>query len=114
MRVEIGVRVQSSDGKDLGAIRNLIVDVESREVRSVVVEKGFLFKEDREVPLGQLTERSNGFIRLNMTSEEADNLPVYDESRYMEVPVDLATTLGYPPGGTIWAAPMPTSGGFGA
>jgi len=112
MRAEIGLKVESSDGKDLGSIRNLIVDTDIKEVRSVVVEKGFLFKEDHEVPLDRLAERQNGRIRLNMTASEAEQLPLFDESRYVEAPSDVAAMFGHPAGGLMWAAPLPASGAF--
>ena len=42
MRVELGARVRTTDGKDVGAIDRLIVDPGNNEIKTAVIHKGMI------------------------------------------------------------------------
>jgi uncharacterized protein YrrD len=101
MRAEIGIRVLSADGIDVGVIHSLIVDSNSAHVRSVVVEKGHLLTHDVELPLESLQLDPANHIRLSLTAEDVGALPEFDPARY-QTPADaLLAPLANPPAGAV-------------
>lgn len=111
MRVEIGTHVVTSDGEDMGTIRYLILDSASHQIHSVVAERGLLLKRDVEIDLGRLGEYTLEGVRLNMTAEEAEQLPPFIATRYEHPPDHVADGHDYPAAGLLWPAPIP-GGGF--
>lgn len=103
MRVELGAKVQTSDGKDVGAVDQLIVDPGSKEVKSVVVRKGVLLPRDVEIPLDVLESADGRDVRLSYTSAQVDRLPEFHESSYtVTPPVGFMPPAGYPVTGMLW------------
>ena len=49
MNVDLGAKVVTQDGKDLGTIKRLVLDPSGSEVKSVVVEHGLLLKDSFEM-----------------------------------------------------------------
>ncbi len=79
MPVELGARVFSSDGQDVGRVDKLIVDAGRNEVTDVVIRKGFLLHRDVQVPLGVVQVGPAGELRLTYTAERLNELPAYVE-----------------------------------
>src|SRR5688572_1583995 len=99
MNVDLGAKVVTQDGKDLGTIKRLVLDPSGSEVKSVVVEHGLLLKDSFEIPVSAFAESENGTARIALTDEQAESLPRFDESRYTEVPDSVAGPFGFPTGG---------------
>ena len=64
MRVEVGARVRTTDGQDVGTIDRLIVDPGNNEIKAAVIHKGLILPRDVEVPLSALELGPDGSIRL--------------------------------------------------
>jgi len=103
MRVELGARVRTSDGKDVGTIDRLIVDPGNSEIKAAVIRKGFLLPRDVEVPLSALEQATDGSIQLTYTAEQVDKLPEFFASNYTATPpAGYVPPAYYPTGGIYW------------
>jgi sporulation protein YlmC with PRC-barrel domain len=107
MRVDLGAEVRTTDGQVVGKIKHLIMNPETTNVRSVVIEKGFLLTDDVEVPLDRLHYGVDNRIELECTKEEYDHLPRFDRSRYTDRPPANVVLAGFPPVGVLWNSPVP-------
>lgn len=114
MRVELGNKVVSSDGQDLGAIGYLIMDPDTHLVKRFVVEKGFLLKQDTEAPLESVMEVQGNGVRLDLRADQVGALPAFDETRYRAADPGALALLGYPPGAVYWSGGMPAPGNAAA
>ncbi len=110
MRVELGEMVRTVDGKDVGAIKYLIVDPMSRHVQSVVIEQGMLFKDDHEVPLEAIQEAPEGGLMLTYTADNLHELPHFDMSRYTEPDNAVLAEYNLPGAGVLWPNTTPFPG----
>jgi len=102
MKIDMGARVRSRDGENLGTIRHLIVDPETHDVRAVVIEKGFLLTEDIEAPPDRIRMEAPGRAVLDMTGLEARALPRFQPSAYQTPTDELAARLGHPAATLLW------------
>lgn len=116
MRVELGERVRSSDGVDLGYVRNLVVDPNGGGVCAVVLEKGVFFPHDIEVPIQDLVAGTNNDTRVKYKADDMTNVRPFEKDRYEELAPPFAIRAGYPNGGLLWPVGVPypsASTGFG-
>ena len=51
MQFKRGANVYTADGDRVGDVERVVLDPRSKEVTHIVVDKGFLFDDDRVVPL---------------------------------------------------------------
>jgi sporulation protein YlmC with PRC-barrel domain len=86
MRVELGARVRTTDGKDVGTIDRLIVDPGNNEIKAAIIRKGMILPRDVEVLLSALEVGPDGSIRLTYTADQVDQLPEFFESKYTATP----------------------------
>src|SRR5919205_4225233 len=82
MRVELGAKVRTADGKDVGTIDRLIVDPSNNEIKAAVIHKGMILPRDVEVPLSAIERGSDGSVQLTYTADQVDHLPEFFESNY--------------------------------
>jgi sporulation protein YlmC with PRC-barrel domain len=106
MKVELGAKVATADGKEIGTIEKLILDPESGDVHSVVVRKGRLFSRDIEVPIDDIVGRQGGAARLRYAERELDALRTFHEGSYTTPPpersTEYASGYGYPTASLLW------------
>jgi uncharacterized protein YrrD len=117
MQLKLGDPVYSCDGQNLGKIRFLILAPSSAEIKTLVVEKGWLLPEDIELPLDAIQETGEKGVRVGYTAEQAKSLPHFEESRYIPAsPEHTRAFQGYPFGGLLWpngyGVPMFTPAGY--
>src|SRR6185312_6797914 len=102
MQVELGARVHSQDGQDIGHIKHLILDPINGYVRSIVVERGLLLKEDTEIPLDAVQAVESNEVHVAYTAAQIKDLPHFDASRYTEAPPEgLARLFPFPSNGLL-------------
>jgi len=106
MNVDIGVRVRSSDGQDIGVVDRLIMDPAKNEVTSVVLRKGAWLPRDVEAPIGDLRPGQNSEYAITLTAQEIQNLPEFHDANYVTPPSDFALAPGFTPGSIYWPAGM--------
>ena len=104
-----GVDVFSSDEEKVGTLDRVVMDPKTKEVTHIIVREGFLFAEDKVVPMDLIGSVTDERITLQGSKEHLDELPDYEETHY--VPSDAAVdddmdTL-------YWNPPMDEWGGYG-
>jgi len=120
MQVELGAKVSTTDGKEIGTIDKLILEPESGEVKAILVRKGLFFTHDIEVPIGDIVGQEGGTVRIERTSRQVDDLPRFLEGSYTTPPpgrvAEYEAAYGYPSATFLWpargaAAPAPSAYG---
>ena len=117
MRINLGTKVVTSDGKDVGKIDRLVVDPRSDRMQEFVVRKGFFVEHDVIIPIGEVEDHvgnDDEAIHLRMTADQVKQLPEFVESSYMAAPDGMYPGLfgdsvgmaGATGGGLLWPAPI--------
>ena len=85
MELKGGTRVFTNDGKDVGCLRQVVVDPENNEVTHIVIAKGFLLPDNKVVPIEDVVSATDGRIDLDCSSQVVDEMSPLDiESNYPE------------------------------
>lgn len=118
MRINLGTKVMTADGTDVGKIDRLVVDPRSDRMQEFVVRKGFFVEHDVIIPIGEVEDRvgnnDDDTIHLRMTAEQVKKLPEFVETSYMAAPDGMYPGLfgdsvgmaGMGGGGFLWPAPI--------
>jgi sporulation protein YlmC with PRC-barrel domain len=106
MKIELGAKVTTADGKEIGTIEKLILDPESGDVHAVVVRTGLLFGKDVEVPVDAIVGQQDGAAQIEYTKDQIDALPSFHEGSYTTPPpersAEYASGYGYPTASLLW------------
>lgn len=113
MQLVEGAKVVTADGEKVGTIDRVVLAPDTREVTHLVVRKGFLFTEDKVVPMSLVGAATEDQVTLREDAGDLEKLPDFQESHYVSVgPAPLRPGLGdahwaspvvwYPPMGTWW------------
>ena len=76
--LNIGADVYCNDGR-CGKLSRVVIDPRSERVTDLVVEKGFLQKEDRVIPVSAIDTATGSEIRLDIDAETYEKFAQYDE-----------------------------------
>ena len=114
MQFKNGANVYTANGDHVGSIDRVVIDPRTKEVSYVVVRKGFLFTEDKLVPMRLIASANEDRVTLRMDTGKLDELPQYEEAEYVpleagEYPEQYGGAVGtalplywYPPYGAGW------------
>ncbi len=114
MRFKQGTHVYTSDQQDVGTVDRVVLDPATDEVTGLVVRKGWLFTEDKVVPVGMVETATEERVTLRRTEASLDKLPEFEETYYVpaeeyDYAADVtpaapyaAPLYTYPPAGTAW------------
>ena len=81
--LHVGSAVYSREGEKVGRLRFMMVDPGSESVSHLVLEKGMLLHADVLASVMSVDKILYRGIFLNISSEEALNLPEFQEGRYL-------------------------------
>lgn len=81
-----GTSVFTFGGEEVGKINRIILDPATNEVTHIVVQKGWLFAEDKVVPFEMVSTATEDKVVLNEDIENFDELPPFEESHYIRTP----------------------------
>jgi uncharacterized protein YrrD len=100
MEFKQGAEVLSSDGQTVGTLKRVVLDPKTKKVAYLVVEKGFLFTEDKVIPIDFIKKVTEKSIELKADKSKLDKLNKFEETHY--VPIDRDTDepeafFWYPP-----------------
>jgi uncharacterized protein YrrD len=103
MRFLKGAEVFTAAGEKIGTISRIVIDVKTKDVTDLVVEKGALFKDEKVIPVGLVDLEDEDRIVLRETNQGVDDFLDYETTHY--VPIDQAgsqyenieTAYWYPP-----------------
>lgn len=82
--------VYTADGKQVGVIDRVVIDPGSQEVSHVIVRRGWLFTEDKVVPMTWVAEATADEVRLRNDITDLDALPRFEETHYATYDADEA------------------------
>ena len=85
MELKEGTDVFTPSGEQVGKINRFVLDPTTNEVTHIVVQKGWLFPEDRVVPIAMISSATEDRIVLNKEIAEYDGLPPFEETHFVEV-----------------------------
>lgn len=90
--------VYTADGQQVGVIDRVVIDPGTQEVSHVIVRRGWLFTEDKVVPMAWVDEATADQVRLRPDITNLDALPQFAETHYVAYNVDEEqATLGSTP-----------------
>jgi maltose alpha-D-glucosyltransferase/alpha-amylase len=100
MEFKRDTEVLTADGEKVGVIDRFVIDPRTKEVTHLVVKKGFLFPEDKVVPVDLIAFATEDQVKLKAVEGELE-LPVFEETYYTRV--GAADRLyHYAPVGVAW------------
>ena len=106
MKIELGAKVATMDGDEIGTIDKLILDPDGGDIHAIVVHKGLLFGRDVEIPIDEIVGLRGGVARIRYTRADLDSLPTFHEGSYTTPPPErsseFASGYGYPAGSLLW------------
>jgi uncharacterized protein YrrD len=106
MKIELGAKVLTAEGDEIGTIDKLILDPDAGDLHAIVVRKGLLFGRDIEIPIDAIMERERGTTRIRYTRSQLDELETFFEDSYTTPPpersAEYLSGYGYPAGGLLW------------
>src|SRR3546814_566633 len=79
MDIRLGMHVQSSDGRLLGNVDRIILEPDSHEVFGIIAHKGHFFTTDRIIEVGFIDSAADDTVRLRISQDKADDLPLFTE-----------------------------------
>lgn len=119
MQFKEETKVFTEDGREVGNIDQIVMDPKTKEVTHVVVRKGFLFTEDKLVPIDLIDIATEDHVMLRDDAPDPDDLPRFEETHFVplseeeeartDYPAGYARPVyWYPPvGAATWGAPYP-------
>lgn len=105
MQFRKGVEVFASDDKKLGTLLGVVMDPKTTEASHLVVQAGFLFTEDKVVPMELVGSVGQERITLKEVKQNLDDLPRYEETHYIpieEAGDEAGLLYWYPPIESYW------------
>ena len=75
MNIEIGAPVRTRDGKRVGEVHRVLIDLDDNSVTGIVVLKGRLLSRDILVPLDFIDRVEDHDVVLTLDENELDQLP---------------------------------------
>ncbi|MBA3871683.1 MAG: DUF2171 domain-containing protein [Anaerolineae bacterium] len=103
MQFKQGANVSTYDGKSVGSMDRVVLNPKTKEVTHIVVRKGFLFSEDKIIPLDLVASATEDKVTLRQDATDLDKLSPFEEVHYVPLDETEARAAEYPAG---WAMPF--------
>lgn len=116
MEFKEGVTIYTADGHTAGMVERFVIDPQTRTVSGLVARQGFLFTEDKVIPVEAVATADAERVVLRVDAGNPDDLPRFEETYYVtpdekELSADYTAPLYYyPPVGMAPLAPLPLPG----
>lgn len=96
MRIRLGTRVRTKDGRDAGEVKRVVWDPASNEVRSVVVSTGGLLGHDVLISPDVVDRATDDdHLAIDLTKDELGALDRYEEKGYAPPPIGWTAPAMY-------------------
>lgn len=114
MLIKNGAQVFTANSDVVGRIDRVVIDPRTDEITHLVVRQGFLFTEDKVLPMNMVASADESVVMLKPNIENLDGLPPFEETKYIprheaDDPNDVPPIYGYAPYG---AGAMPAYTGW--
>ena len=96
MEFKEGVGVYTVDDKQVGKINRFIIDPTTKEITHVVVQKGWLFPDDKVVPFQWISFATDEKVILTENVADFKNLPDFDEENFVRLTDEELDQLEHP------------------
>jgi sporulation protein YlmC with PRC-barrel domain len=83
MQLNQGASVFLARGKQVGHIDRVVIDPKTNEISHIIIRQGFLFTQDKVMPVGYIATSEGGRITLNVSDTELADLPDFEEKHYV-------------------------------
>lgn len=84
MKFKYGTDVFNAEEEKIGEVENVVIDPREEEVSHLVVSKGFLFTEDKLVPLSLIAHATEEAVTLHPYDADFEDLKDYQEEYYVK------------------------------
>jgi uncharacterized protein YrrD len=88
----------------VGRLDRVVMQPQSRSVTHIVVRQGFLFTEDKLIPVGQIASAHDERVTLKATADQLGDLALFEETHYAPLTDEERALAGYQ--GVGYAAPL--------
>src|SRR5574341_210794 len=107
MELKEGTSVYTRDGQEVGQISRFVIDPANNQVTHVVVQKGWLLREDKVVPIQMIDTANEERVELSEKVQDYEELPPFEETHYVNAPEkeDYGQNATHVPA-TYWYPPM--------
>jgi uncharacterized protein YrrD len=113
MHLKKGAMVFSSDNEEIGSIDRVVLNPVTREVTHIIISKGFLFTQDKVVPVKCIESTTDERVVLKeKASTITEEMPQFEETHYVPIHSDKyyiekrgkwpKMFYYYPPVGITW------------
>lgn len=83
MEFKEGTTVYTNDGETVGKVERFVLDPGSRKIIGLVLRKGFLFTEDKVIPISSIATATEDRVNLKPTEGGWDDFPLFEETHYL-------------------------------
>ncbi|MFZ6028647.1 MAG: PRC-barrel domain-containing protein [Chloroflexota bacterium] len=114
MEFKEGADIYTMDGDKVGEVSRVVIEPDTKEITHVIVQKGFLFTEDKVVPIDAIQRASEDRVVLRQDVEDLDQFQDFEETYYMYADAErepfpamrrpVPALYWYPPVG-VWGMP---------
>ena len=109
MEFKQDAKVFALDGREVGHVDRVVLDPTTKAVTHIVVRKGFLFTEDRVVPLDLIVAATAEHVTLREDAGDLHALPKFEEPHYV-IPEDERIAASDNPASPVYPYPPLASG----
>ena len=102
MRIDIGMKVWTVEGEEVGKVERVILHPETRVVDAVVVHRGLVLTRDVVVPFSLIQDAGKDGVRLRIGKVQLAELPDFVERHYVAPSEEAAITSAYAPGSILY------------
>ncbi|MBZ0284127.1 MAG: PRC-barrel domain-containing protein [Anaerolineae bacterium] len=83
MQFKQDTSVFTADGRDVGRVDRVVLNPQTKQATHIVVRKGFLFTEDKIVPVSLISAATKDRVTLRPDAGDLDTLPPFEETHYI-------------------------------
>lgn len=87
MEFQNGVNVFTAEGDKVGSIERVVVDPRMKEITHVIVKQGFLFTEDKVLPIDLIATATDEQVTLKEDVNDLEAMPEFEETQYVTASV---------------------------
>lgn len=98
MEFKQDTRVYTPDGQVVGHVDRVVLDPKTKAVSHIVVRKGFLFVEDKVVPLDMIEAADADRVTLRAAAGDLEKLSAFENAHYVPLTIDEAASAAYAEG----------------
>src|SRR3984893_5138690 len=101
MKIDIGAPVRTRDGRQVGEVHRVVVDLDDQAVTAIVVLKGRLLSRDALVPLDFIDRADAHELVLRLDEDQLDQLPDFTYNEILAPPPTWTLAPLYPDGAAV-------------